>query len=317
MKKLTSLLLAGLLALACVSCGGNAPAADPVPGKDPDPAPSQPAVELEPIQIATKPLTEQYILSEMLKLVIEDQTDYTVEITKGIGGGTSNIHPAMVAGEFDLYPEYTSTGWIVVLKHAAGEVSDEEMMGKLNEEYNANYDMSWVGEYGFNNTYAVVIRKEVADKYNLKTTSEMAAVSGNLVFGGNPDYIERADGFGRLCEVYGLDFKAVKDIDIGLKYVALESKDIDVTNGYTTDAQLGREDVLVLADDLQLQVNYFCSTIVRNEALETYPGLREAIESLNLCLSDKEMAGLNYQVEVDGLNEADVARDYLESKGLI
>jgi osmoprotectant transport system permease protein len=274
-------------------------------------------VVTEPIKIATKPMTEQYILGEMLKQTIEAKTDYTVEITKGIGGGTSNIHPAMVAGEFDLYPEYTSTGWIMVLKHAAGEVSDAEMLGKLDEEYNAQFDMSWVGELGFNNTYAVVVRKEIADKYNLTTTSDMAAVSGELVFGGNPDYIEREDGFPRLCETYGLDFKAVRDIDVGLKYAAMESKDIDVTNGFTTDAQLGRDDVLVLEDDLHLQVNYFCSTIVRNEALENYPGLREAIEGLNLCLSDKEMAGLNYQVEVEGLNEADVARDYLESKGII
>ena len=312
MKKLTSLLLAGLLALACVSCGDVPPAADPAPA----PGGETPAVT-DPIRIATKPLTEQYILSEMLKLVIEDQTGYAVEITKGIGGGTSNIHPAMEAGEFDLYPEYTSTGWVLVLKHEAGSISDEEMLGKLNEEYNEQFDMSWVGEYGFNNTYAVVIRKEVADQYGLTTTSDMAAVSGELVFGGNPDYIERADGFGRLCEVYGLDFKEVRDIDIGLKYAALESKDIDVTNGYTTDAQLGRDDVQVLVDDLNLQVNYFCSTIVRNDALENYPGLREAIESLNLCLSDQEMAGLNYQVEVEGLNEADVARDYLEAKGLI
>lgn len=316
MKKLTALLLAGLLTLACVSCGTTPPAADPAPAPSSE-APVETPVVTEPIKIATKPMTEQYILGEMLKQTIEAKTDYTVEITKGIGGGTSNIHPAMVAGEFDLYPEYTSTGWIMVLKHAAGEVSDAEMLGKLDEEYNEQFDMSWVGELGFNNTYAVVVRKEIADKYNLTTTSDMAAVSGELVFGGNPDYIEREDGFPRLCETYGLDFKAVRDIDVGLKYAAMESKDIDVTNGFTTDAQLGRDDVLVLEDDLHLQVNYFCSTIVRNEALENYPGLREAIEGLNLCLSDKEMAGLNYQVEVEGLNEADVARDYLESKGII
>ena len=81
----------------------------------------------DPIQIATKPMTEQYILGEMLRLIIEDKTDYEAEITKGIGGGTSNIQPAMEKGEFDLYPEYTSSGWVMVLGHEADEVDDEEM----------------------------------------------------------------------------------------------------------------------------------------------------------------------------------------------
>lgn len=271
----------------------------------------------EAIEIATKPMTEQYILGEMLKLVIEDSTDYSVEITKGIGGGTSNIHPAMEKGEFDLYPEYTSSGWVMVLKHEASEVSDDEMLEKLKEEYEENFDMTWVGLYGFNNTYAIAVRKEAADEFQLKTTSDLAAVADQLVFGGNPDYIEREDGFKLVCETYGLNFKDVKDIDIGLKYQAMENGEIDVTNGFTTDAQLSRDDVVVLEDDKHLQVNYFCSTIVRKDSLEKYPGLEDALMKMDGILTDKEMAGLNYQVEVEGKNEADAAKEFLTSKGII
>lgn len=271
----------------------------------------------EAIKIATKPMTEQYILGEMLKLVIEDSTDYSAEITKGIGGGTSNIHPAMEKGEFDLYPEYTSSGWVMVLKHEASDISDEEMFEKLKEEYEENFDMTWVGLYGFNNTYAIAVRKEAADEYQLKATSDLAAVADQLVFGGNPDYIEREDGFKLVCETYGLEFKDVKDIDIGLKYEAMEKGDIDVTNGFTTDAQLSRDDVVVLEDDKNLQVNYFCSTVVREDALEKYPGLEDALMKMDGILTDKEMAGLNYQVEVEGKDEADVAKDFLISKGII
>lgn len=271
----------------------------------------------EAIEIATKPMTEQYILGEMLKLVIEDNTDYSVEITKGIGGGTSNIHPAMEKGEFDLYPEYTSSGWVMVLKHEASEVSDDEMFEKLKEEYEENFEMTWVGLYGFNNTYAIAVRKEVADEFQLKTTSDLATVADQLVFGGNPDYIEREDGFKLVCETYGLNFKDVKDIDIGLKYQAMENGEIDVTNGFTTDAQLSRDDVVVLEDDKHLQVNYFCSTIVRKDSLEKYPGLEDALMKMDGILTDKEMAGLNYQVEVEGKNEADVAKEFLTSKGII
>ena len=279
--------------------------------------PVQEETSEETIEIATKPMTEQFILGEMLKLVIEDNTDYAVKITKGIGGGTSNIHPAMVKRDFDLYQDYTSSGWVMVLDHDAVGVSDDEMLKKLKEEYEENFNMTWVGLYGFNNTFAVAVRKDMADEYQLKTISDLADVSDELVFGGNPDYIEREDGLNLLKETYGLNFKEVRDIDIGLKYQAMENGEIDVTNGFTTDAQLGRDDVVVLEDDKHLQANYFCSTVVRKDSLEKYPGLEDSLMKIDCILTDKEIAGLNYKVEVEGKNEADVAKEFLISKGVI
>lgn len=326
MKQTAALLTAVMLAFTGVGCGNNGgntdseskgnagaeSAENQEAGDDSDSTGAE-----EPIQIATKPMTEQYILGEMLKLLIEEDTDYTVEITKGIGGGTSNIHPAMEKGEFDLYPEYTSSGWVMVLKHDAGEVSDEDMLDKLKEEYEEQFGMTWVGLYGFNNTYAIAVRKEAAEEYQLKTTSDLASASGELIFGGNPDYIEREDGFNLLCETYELDFKEVRDIDIGLKYEAMEQGSIDVTNGFTTDAQLSRDNVLVLEDDKHLQVNYFCSTVVRQDALEEYPGLEDVLMKMDSILTDKEMASLNYQVEVEEKDEAEVAETFLTEKGLL
>ena len=270
-----------------------------------------------PIKIATKPMTEQFILGEMLKLVIEDTTDYSVELTKGIGGGTNNIMPAMESGDFDLYPEYTSSGYIMVLKHDSDGISDEDMWKQLQKEYKDKYDMSWIGQYGFNNTYALIVREEAAKKYNLTKTSQLANVSNELVFGGNSDYIERKDGFHLLCDTYGLKFKDVKDIDIGLKYGAMKKGDIDVSNGFTTDAQLSNDNVRVLEDDKHLQVNYFCSNVVRNDTLKSHPGLEEAIMKLDNSITDKEMASLNYKVEVEGKEDVEVAKDYLTEKGII
>ena len=279
--------------------------------------PVQEETSEETIEIATKPMTEQFILGEMLKLVIEDNTDYAVEITKGIGGGTSNIHPAMVKGDFNLYPEYTSSGWVMVLDHDAVGVSDDEMLKKLKEEYEENFNMTWVGLYGFNNTFAVAVRKDMADEYQLKTISDLADVSDQLVFGGNPDYIEREDGLNLLKETYGLNFKEVRDIDIGLKYQAMENGEIDVTNGFTTDAQLDRDDVVVLEDDKHLQANYFCSTVVRKDALAKYPKLKETLELMDGILTDQKMAELNYQVEEEGRDEAEVAEEFLKTSGLL
>lgn len=305
-KRIFAGFLAAALAVSFAACGSDT---------SPSGANSQAAKE--PIQIATKPMTEQYILGEMLGLVIEDSTGYSVNITKGIGGGTSNIHPAMEKGDFDLYPEYTSSGWAVVLKHDLKSVSDEEMFQKLQQEYHDQYGMTWIGLYGANNTYAVVVRGDVVREHDLETVSDLAKISDQLVFGGNPDYMEREDGFPLLSSTYGLNFKKVVDLDIGLKYAALENGDIDVTNGYTTDAQLGHADVLALKDDKQLQANYFGSTVVREDTLEEYPGLREALEKMDGILTDSEMAQLNYSVEVEKQDEKKVAHDYLVAKGVI
>ena len=300
-KRLLAAVLILALALALTACAGSK--ADSDSG---------------PVHIATKPMTEQYILGEMLGLLIE-QAGYTVEITKGVGGGTNNIHPAMESGEFDLYPEYTSSGWVLVLNHQTEGVDDGEMFAQLKQEYQEKFNMTWVGMYGFNNTYTIAVRGDVAAEYGLKNTSDLAAVAGKLTFGGNPDYIERQDGFPALCQAYGLGFGNVVDIDIGLKYQALSNGDIDVTNAFTTDAQLANPDtkLVTLADDKHLQVNYFCSTVVRQVALESFPGLEEVLMHMDGLLSDQEMASLNYKVEVEGLDELDVARDFLMQKGLL
>lgn len=312
MKKVVAMLLVAVLIFTLAACGNDKKTEEPkVESKE------EAKTSSEPIKVATKPMTEQYILGEMLKQLIEEKTEYTVEVTKGIGGGTSNIHPAMVKGEFDLYPEYTASGWVMVLGNKAGEISDEEMLAALQKAYEEEFQMTWLGLYGFNNTYTLVARKDVAEEYGLKTCSDLAKVSNELIFGGNPDYIEREDGFKGVCNAYGMEFGNVKDIDIGLKYTAMEKGDIDVTNGFTTDAQISRDDVVALEDDLHYQVNYFCSTVVREDALEKYPGLEETLLLMDGILSDKEMAGLNYQVEVEKKDEAKVAREFLISKGLI
>ena len=268
------------------------------------------------IKIATKPMTEQFILGEMLKLLIEENTDLTVEMTKGVGGGTSNIHPALIAGEFDLYPEYTGTGWSFVLKKE-GIPDDETLYAGLTEGYKEEYDLEWVGLYGFNNTYGLVARKDIADQYNLKTYSDLATVSGELTFGAEYDFYEREDGYDALAAAYGLNFKKVTDLDIGLKYNAINSGEIDVMNIFTTDGQLAVSDVVVLEDDKNFYQTYYCGTVVRSDTLEKYPELRDVLMMMDGILTDAEMAALNNEVEASGADERDVARNFLTDKGLL
>lgn len=268
------------------------------------------------IKIATKPMTEQFMLGEMIKLLIEDNTDLNVEITKGIGGGTSNIHPAIVKGDFDLYPEYTGTGWSFVLKED-GIPDDETLYKELQEKYKNNYDLSWIGLYGFNNTYGLVIRKDLSEKYNIKTYSDLAKYSEDLTFGAEYDFYERDDGFDALCEEYGMSFKKSVDLDIGLKYNAINSKEIDVMNVFTTDGQLADSDVVLLEDNKNFYQTYYCGTVIRNDILKKYPELEEVLMKMNNILTESEMAELNYKVESKKEDEKKVAEDFLRDKGLL
>ena len=267
------------------------------------------------INIATKPMTEGYILGQMLTELIEQDTDLKVNMTTGVGGGTSNIQPAMVKGEFDLYPEYTGTSWEAVLKKEGSY--DESKFDELQKEYKEKYNLEYVNLYGFNNTYGLAVNRDIAEKYNLKTYSDLAKVSNNLIFGAEYDFFEREDGYKELQKVYNMNFKKQIDMDIGLKYQAMKDKKIDVMVIFTTDGQLAISDVVVLEDDKKMYPSYRAGTVVRSEILSEYPELKAVLEKLNNILDDKTMADLNYQVESEGKKPEDVAREYLQEKGLL
>ena len=267
------------------------------------------------INIATKPMTEGYILGQMLTELIEQDTDLKVNITNGVGGGTSNIHPAIVKGEFDMYPEYTGTSWEAVLKKDGSY--GESKFDELQKEYKEKYNLEYVNLYGFNNTYGLAVNKDIAEKYNLKTYSDLAKVSNNLIFGAEYDFFEREDGYKELQKVYNIDFKKKIDMDIGLKYQAMKDKKIDVMVIFTTDGQLAISDVVVLEDDKKMYPSYRAGTVVRSEILSQHPELKPVLEKLNNILDDKTMADLNYQVESKGKKPEDIAREYLQEKGLL
>ena len=267
------------------------------------------------LRIATKPMTEQYILGEMLDLLIEKETDLQVELTQGVGGGTSNIQPAMENGEFDLYPEYTGTAWNTVLKEEG--IYNEDLFTSLQQRYEDELSMEWVGMYGFNNTYGIVVRKEIADQYNLETYSDLQSVANQLTFGAEYDFFEREDGYDALCETYDLQFKDTMDMDIGLKYQAIQQGKIDVMIIFTTDGQLASSDVKVLKDDKQFFPSYLCGNVIRSEVLEEYPELNSIFEKVTGIITDQDMAEMNYAVETEGKEPRDVAKEFLQSHHLL
>ncbi|MCD8238186.1 MAG: ABC transporter permease subunit [Clostridiales bacterium] len=271
--------------------------------------------EKETVHIATKPMTEQYILGEMLDILIEQDTDLNAEIVQGVGGGTSNIQPAMESGEFDLYPEYTGTAWNMMLKKEG--IYSEDLFDTMQQEYKDSLSMEWAGMYGFNNTYGLAVRNEIAEKYNLKTYSDLRAVSRNLIFGAEYDFFEREDGYNALCDAYGFSFKETMDLDIGLKYQAINQGKIDVMVIFTTDGQLSVSDITVLEDDKGFYPSYLCGNIIRSEVLENHPELNDIFEKLTGIISDSDMAEMNYAVETEGKEPRDVAEEFLKSNNLL
>lgn len=268
------------------------------------------------IRIATKPMTEQFILGEMLRQMIETNTSLKVEMTKGIGGGTSNIHPALLKGEFDLYPEYTGTGWLVVLKKNTLPPPDE-LFNKLDQEYQHKYDLKWLAPYGFNNTYSLAVNEEKARQYGLKKFSDLARYPNEFIFGAEYDFYEIHEGYDALCQYYKLKFKKTRDMDIGLKYEAIQSGKVDVMTIFTTDGQLSKANLVVLEDDKHFFPSYYCATVIREATLAKHPELAGVLEKMKGILTDSEMSALNYQVDVEGKTEQEVATHCLKKKGLI
>ena len=267
------------------------------------------------INIATKPMTESYILGQMLALLIEQDTGLSVRLTNGVGGGTSNIHPAMLRGGFDMYPEYTGTSWEAVLKHK--DPYQDDKFSILEDAYKKQYGLEWANLYGFNNTYGLAVNKQIAQQYQLKTFTDLAKVSHQLIFGAEYDFFEREDGYKQLQEVYGIHFGKVIDMDIGLKYQAIRDKKIDAMVVFTTDGQLSVSEVVVLQDDRNLYPSYKAGTVVRTKLLTTYPALRTTLKKLNNLIDDATMAHLNFLVETERKRPEEVAKNYLLQKGLL
>ncbi len=267
------------------------------------------------VVLACKPMTEQYILGEIIAELIENNSDIKVEKNFGIGGGTSNIHPAMVEGEIDIYPEYTGTGWLTVLKKEPIQDS-EELFKAVADEYNNLFGISWSERYGFDNTYALVVRKDTAEKYNIKTFEDLEKVSDKLVIGANPDFFEREDTFKGLKKVYDFNFKSKKEMDISLRYKALSSGEIDVTTAFNTDPKVEEFNLVLLKDNKHYFQSYHAATLVRNEVIQKYPEIKDILSKLDNQISDEEMLNMNYKVEILKEDPKKVALEFIKRKNL-
>jgi osmoprotectant transport system substrate-binding protein len=286
--------------------------------------------EGEPVRIGSKDFTEQLILGEMYALLLEN-ADIPVETSLNLGG-TGVAHAALVEGEIDLYPEYTGTGLTEILKipvetvmsatpaagtPAAGSI-DERVYQIVKDEYQKQFNLVWLDQVPFNNTQALAVKRAFAEERGLATITDLAAIAGELKIVAPSDFVERSDGLPGLQRVYGVEFADVLPVAPGIRYQALEEGQADVVLAFGTDGQIAGLDLVILDDDKNLWPPYHVAPVVRQETLDAYPALADALNAVAPLLTDDVMSELNWRVDGPDKEEpADVARSFLEENDLI
>lgn len=267
------------------------------------------------VKVGSKNFTEQYVLAEIYAAALENAG---LKVERKINlGGTLIAQKALTTGEIDLYPEYTGTALIAVLK-APVESNADAVLQKVKAYYEKEYDLTWLKPAGINNGYAIIVRPDTAQRYGLKTLSDLGAKSKELVIGAGPEFLDRQDGLPGLKAVYGAEFKEFKQFaKLGLRYDALAAKAIDVANGFATDWQIAEMKLVPLDDDKGLFPPYFVAPVVRQAALKAHPEIATVLDRVDAALDNATMRELNANVERDKEEPNEVAVAWLKSKGLV
>lgn len=304
MKRVRRLLMLPLLALltatimiACVGGGGNN-----VSGSS-------------PIKVGSKDFTEASIIGEMYALALE-KAGFQVERKLNLGG-TPVAQAALQSGEIDLYPEYTGTALLTILKEPA--ISDQQQVyDKVAAGYKEQFDLVWLEPAPMNNTQALAMTKAASDRLGIKTFSDLAAKADQVVMVGPPEFEVREDGLPGIKAKYGaFELEEYKAVDPGLRYKALNDGEADVAVAFGTDGEIAAFDLVLLEDDKQLFPPYQVAPVVRQQTIDANPGIVEALNAIAPKLDNATMQKLNYAVSGEQREPAEVAKEFLTEAGLL
>ena len=243
------------------------------------------------IIVGSKNFLENRLLAEMFAQLIETQTTLTVERRLGLAG-TQICFQALTTGGIDLYPEYTGTGLVTIL----GEPPMRDptaVLNRVRREFRKRWNLWWLAPLGFDNSYALALRRDRAHALNIRTITDLVRVAPTLRAAFGYEFIQRADGLPGLKELYGLQFSEVIGMQQSLKYQATDKGDVDVLDVYTTDGRLAVYDFVVLEDDRQFFPPYDATALVRGATLERHPELGTVLSLLTNALSPTHMRKLN------------------------
>ena len=277
---------------------------------------AQTAGSVGPIIVASKPFGESYVLAEMFRQLLELH-GIAAEHVQGLGS-TEIIFSALRSGRVDVYPEYTGTGLTAILHDTltAAELSDPRTVyAHVATAFASRYDVRWLPPLGFQNTFAIAVRQDTADKYRLRTLTDLARESGHLAAGFTADFIDRPDGLAGLRRTYSIEPSTVKPLLPALKYQTLASGGVDLIDGFSTDGLLARYQLAVLEDDRHFFPPYEAAALLSARAAGR-ADVVSALSALSGRISETAMRTFNRRVEVDGEPISVVAAAALRSLGL-
>jgi glycine betaine/choline ABC-type transport system substrate-binding protein len=265
------------------------------------------------LRVGSKNFSEQLVLGEIVAQHLENRLHGHVSRRLDLGG-TLLAQQAIVAGDIDVYPEYTGTALTAVLKEKPLK-DPSQVLAAVREGYR-QWHLEWLDPLGFENTFAMAVRREDAQARHIATLSE-AAQSGSWRLGAGYEFARREDGLPGLLMVYGLRLSgAVKTMDLGLLYQALTKGQADMVAGNSTDGMLSVLPITVLRDDRRYFPPYDCALVVREAAERQFPGLRAALSELSGRIDSNTMRRLNYELDGKHRPAREIARDFLRSVGL-
>lgn len=270
------------------------------------------------VKIGFAPTSEQTIMANMLKDLIEANSKVKVELVGGLGS-TPVALKAMQNNDIQVSAvRYVGTDLTSSLgltqfprePHAAFDLVKKGVKEKFEQE--------WFPSYGFDNTYIFTVRKDVAEKYNLKKISDLQVHASTMNLATDVGWLEREnDGYPAFKKEYGMEFKKTTPMDIGLVYKAVKNGDVDIVLAYSTDSRLKEYDLVTLEDDKNFFPSYTASPVVRNDALQKHPELTDIINKLAGKIDTKMMTSLNYQADIEKLEPAEIAKKFLTEQGLL
>jgi osmoprotectant transport system substrate-binding protein len=271
--------------------------------------------------IGGKNFTEQYLLAEMAKTLMENN-GFIVELKTGVG--STIIRQSLIIDQIDLYYEYTGTAYTVYHNQSDPNVmTNRNMCYEWVKEADAEKGLIWLEKLPFNNSYTLMMRKEDADKLGIFTISDLSRhinkYPENLLIGVNAEFWERPDGFKALMRCYDFDvpYNIVIKMESGLAYKALKEEQVSVSMGFETDGRIEAFGFTNLEDDKSFFPVYNPAPVVRKNTLDRYPEIREILKPIVEHLTTQEMRKLNAEVDIQHIQVEDAAVNWLKNKGLL
>ena len=268
------------------------------------------------ITLAGKLGSEPSIITNMYKILIEEETDDTVEVKDGMGK-TAFLFNALKSDDIDGYLEFTGT--------VLGELTKEDLKSKkeaavyqqAKDSLQSKYDMTMLKPMKYNNTYALAVKRDFAQKHHLKTIDDLAKVTDQLKPGFTLEFNDRPDGFKAVKKAYNLNINNVKTMEPKLRYSAIEKGDINLIDAYSTDAELKQYDMVVLKDNKHVFPPYQGAPMFKEKFLNEHKEIKAPLNRLAGKISDEEMQEMNYKVTVKNEDPYQVAKAFLKKEGLI